>query len=269
VKERKSISVAMPVFNEEKTLREILQRVQAVRRQKEIIIVDDCSTDGTRKILEEFRDDPEIRVILQERNRGKGATLRRAFEAATHEIVIVQDADLEYDPADYEVLLEPFDRGLADVVYGSRFLHGHRLVHSFWHTSVNRFLTRLSNLFTDLDLTDMETCYKAFKREIIQNIELRSNRFGFEPEITAKLAKLDLTIHEVPVRYYGRKYGDGKKITWRDGVAALWHLIRYNFSRRDFVRDREAIERVKAPFPPPMEEPAGQLDANPDVCVSG
>jgi SAM-dependent methyltransferase len=247
-----SISVAMPVHNERRTIREIIRRIKAVEREKEIIIVDDFSSDGTRRILNEYRCDPEIRVVLQPENRGKGAALQAAFGLATKDVVIVQDADLEYSPRDYEVLLRPIDTRLADVVYGSRFLHGERRVLYFRHSLGNRLLTLLSNLFTDLNLTDMETCYKAFKREIIQNIRLVSPRFGFEPEITAKLSKLPCTIYEVPINYYGRSYEQGKKITWKDGVAALWHIAVFSLSRKPFVKDRAALERalVNPPDPP-------------------
>jgi len=242
----------MPVHNERRTIREIIRRIKAVDREKEIIIVDDMSNDGTRRILDEYRCDPEIRVVFQPENRGKGAALHTAFQLATKDVVIVQDADLEYSPADYEVLLRPIDTGVADVVYGSRFLHGERRVLYFRHSIGNRLLTLLSNLFTDLNLTDMETCYKAFKREVIQNIQLVSPRFGFEPEITAKLAKLPCTIYEVPINYYGRSYDQGKKITWRDGIAALRHIAVFSLSRRPFVKDREALERalVSPPEPP-------------------
>jgi len=248
-----SISVAMPVHNERRTIREIIRRVKAVNREKEIIIVDDMSTDGTRRILEEYRCDPEIRLVFQPENRGKGAALSVAFQLATKDVVIVQDADLEYSPGDYEVLLRPIDAGLADVVYGSRFLHGERRVLYFRHTIGNRILTLLSNLFTDLNLTDMETCYKAFKREIIQNIHLVSPRFGFEPEVTAKLAKLPCTIYEVPINYYGRSYSQGKKITWKDGVAAVRHIIVFSLSRKPFVKDREALLRVLVNPPEPPD----------------
>ncbi|MFB3904984.1 MAG: glycosyltransferase [Acidobacteriota bacterium] len=247
-----SISVAMPVHNERRTIREIIRRIKAVQREKEIIIVDDFSNDGTRRILNEYRCDPEIRIVLQPENRGKGAALHAAFALATKDVVIVQDADLEYSPQDYEMLLRPIDAGLADVVYGSRFLHGERRVLYFRHTLGNRLLTLLSNLFTDLNLTDMETCYKAFKREIIQNIELVSPRFGFEPEITAKISKLPCTVYEVPINYYGRSYEQGKKITWKDGVAALRHIAVFSLSRKPFVKDRAALERalVNPPEPP-------------------
>ncbi len=238
-----SISVVIPAYNERRTICEIIRKVKAFPREKEIIIVDDGSTDGTRAIVARFEGDPEVRVFLQPHNQGKGAALRKGFQLATRDVVIVQDADLEYDPADYEGLLGPIEAGRADVVYGSRFLHGQRRVLYFRHSLGNRLLTLLSNLFTDLNLTDMETCYKAFKREIIQNIELESQRFGFEPEITAKIAKLPCIVYEVPINYHGRSYLQGKKITWKDGLAALWYIVRFSFSR-DFVRDREALERA-------------------------
>lgn len=252
-----SISVAMPVHNERRTIREIIRRIKNVPREKEIIIVDDFSNDGTRRILNEYRCDPEIRIVFQPENRGKGAALQVAFALATKDVVIVQDADLEYSPDDYDILLRPIDAGLADVVYGSRFLHGERRVLYFRHSIGNQVLTLLSNLFTDLNLTDMETCYKAFKREIIQNIQLVSPRFGFEPEITAKLAKLPCTIYEVPINYYGRSYDQGKKITWKDGVAALKHIVVFSLSRKPFVKDRDAL--VKGLVNPPDPPDAGVL----------
>ncbi len=255
-----SISVVMPSYNERRTVREIIRRVKAVDREKEIIVVDDASTDGTRDILQSYDSDPTVRVVLQPENRGKGAALRAGFELATKDVVIVQDADLEYDPADYEVLLRPIEAGRADVVYGSRFQRGERRVLYFRHEIGNRLLTLLSNVFSDLNLTDMETCYKAFKREIIQNIELTSERFGFEPEITAKLAKLRCSIYEVPINYYGRSYLEGKKITWRDGLAALRHIIVYSLSRRPFIKDEIALRRVLVH--PPDLPPAEELDEN-------
>ena len=199
-----TISIVIPVYNERKTIRELVKRVKATPRDKEIIIVDDFSTDGTRQILKEFEQDPLVRVIYQSKNTGKGAALARGFQAATKDVVIVQDADLEYDPKDYEALLNPIEEGRADVVYGSRFLYMEHRVLYFRHMIGNKLITLLSNLFTDLTLTDMETCYKAFKREIIQNIELRSPRFGFEPEVTAKVARLGCVVYEVPIRYNGR-----------------------------------------------------------------
>ena len=226
-----SISVVIPVYNERKTIREIVRRVKATPREKEIIIVDDCSTDGTRQILREFENDPEVKVVLQMQNGGKGNALKVGFQAATKDVVIVQDADLEYDPDDYEGLLRPIDNGRADVVYGSRFLYGEHRVLYFRHSLGNRFLTLVSNLFTDLNLTDMETCYKVFRREILQQITLEEDRFGFEPEITAKVAKLGCAIYEVGISYYGRTYAEGKKIGWKDGVRALYAIVKYNFFR--------------------------------------
>jgi 2-polyprenyl-3-methyl-5-hydroxy-6-metoxy-1,4-benzoquinol methylase len=253
-----SISVVIPVFNERKTIREIVRRVKATPREKEIIIIDDCSTDGTRQILREFDTDPEVKVVLQMQNGGKGNALQVGFQAASKDVVIVQDADLEYDPEDYEVLLRPIDSGRADVVYGSRFLYGEHRVLYFRHSLGNKILTLMSNFFTDLNLTDMETCYKVFKREIIQNIEIESARFGFEPEITAKIAKLDLHVYEVPVRYYGRSYAEGKKITWKDGIAAVRHIFHYSLSRKKFVRDLSAIHQV-------MVAPPAQSDVGVDT----
>lgn len=243
------VSVVIPVYNEKSTIEEILRRVLDTDVRKEVIIVDDCSKDGTRQILEnmaarqangetcapaqdgnapiELRD---LRFFFQAPNQGKGAALRRGFAQATGEIVLVQDADLEYDPRDYEVLLEPIIEGRADVVYGSRFLGGPQRVHYFWHYVANRMLTLLSDIFTNLKLTDMETCYKVFRREVLKGIQIKSNRFGFEPEITAKIAKNTWRIYEVPIAYAGRTYEEGKKITWKDGIQALWCIIRYKIS---------------------------------------
>ncbi len=260
-----SLSIVIPAYNERKTIREIVRRVKNTPREKEIIIVDDCSTDGTRKILKEFSSDPLIKVIFQPVNSGKGRALQVGFEAATKDIVIIQDADLEYDPDDYEAILRPLEQRRADVVYGSRFLYGEHRVLYFRHSLGNKFLTLLSNLFTDLNLTDMETCYKAFRREILQNIELRSHRFGFEPEVTAKVAKLGCAVYEVPIRYYGRSYAEGKKITWRDGIAALFHILRYSLGDKNFVKDREAIDRVLVSPPPKRDVGVGTLEVFEDA----
>jgi glycosyltransferase involved in cell wall biosynthesis len=243
------VSIVIPVYNEKSTIDEILRRVLDTEIRKEVIIVDDCSTDGTRQILENMAarqahgetvapaqdgGDPvalgDLRFLFQSPNQGKGAALRRGFAQATGEIVLVQDADLEYDPRDYGVLLEPIVEGRADVVYGSRFLGGPQRVHYFWHYVANRMLTLLSDIFTNLKLTDMETCYKVFRREVLEGMQLKSNRFGFEPEVTAKIAKHDWRIYEVPITYAGRTYEEGKKITWKDGIQALWCIIRYKFS---------------------------------------
>lgn len=241
------VSVVIPVYNERAFIEEILLRVQAQETSKEILVIDDGSTDGTRALLEGLhkdqaagrRDVPvqngqavlpleNIRFIFQERNRGKGAALRRGFELATGDIVLVQDADLEYDPKDYDNMLAPILDGRADVVYGSRFLGGPQRVHFFWHYVGNKFLTLLSDILTNLNLTDMETCYKVFRREVLQGIHFESDRFGFEPECTAKIAKGHWRIYEVPISYAGRSYAEGKKITWRDGVSTLWCILRYN-----------------------------------------
>ena len=224
------LSVVMPVFNERGSIAEIVSRVLSSPVDLELICVDDGSQDGTRDVLEDLRSrDARMRVILQPRNQGKGAALRAGFQAAAADFVIVQDADLEYDPQDYPVMLEPLIRGEADVVYGSRFMGGapHRVLY-FWHSVGNSILTLFSNALTDLNLTDMETGYKAFRREILQSIPLEEDRFGFEPEITVKVAKRRLRVYEVGIRYWGRTYAEGKKIRWTDGVRALWCLIKYS-----------------------------------------
>ena len=229
------LSIVVPVYNEKHTINQILERIENTPYEKEIIIVDDCSTDGTREILRSLDSSsriPSARLLYQPVNQGKGAALRTGITAATGDIVIVQDADLEYDPADYGTLIHPITAGLADVVYGSRFLSGPHRVLFFWHSLGNRVLTLLSNMFTDLNLTDMETGYKAFRRELFSKIAIEENRFGFEPEITAKIAKLRCRIYEVPISYFGRDYSEGKKITWKDGIAALYFILKYNLRRR-------------------------------------
>lgn len=234
------LSVIMPAYNEMATIRTILQRVAQAPFAKEIIVVDDGSQDETRSILKalEAQTDPfelspelpacTLKVLFHEDNRGKGAAIRTGLRAVSGDIVLIQDADLEYDPAEYSSLLTPILDGKADVVYGSRFLGSPHRVLFFWHTVGNKLLTSLSNMFTNLNLTDMETCYKVFRTEVIQSIPLRSNRFGFEPEVTAKIAQRGVRIYEVPVSYAGRTYAEGKKINWRDGFFALWAIVRYN-----------------------------------------
>lgn len=230
------LSVVIPVFNERATIEELLRRVQQASVEKEVIVVDDGSTDGTREFLQKLsvaggclRTD-NIITLFQERNRGKGAALRRGFEVARGDIILVQDADLEYDPQQYPDLLRPIQRGDADVVYGSRFLGGPHRVLFFWHYVGNKALTTISNMFTNLNLSDVWTCYKVFRREVLEKIELREDRFGFEPEITAKIAKTRCRIYEVGISYYGRTYEEGKKITWRDAVHGLWCILRYRWS---------------------------------------
>lgn len=228
------LSVVIPVYNERATIEEILRRVRSVEIEKELVVVDDCSTDGTRDLLKKFDADgqPDTRFLFHEVNKGKGAALRTGFSAITGDVVIVQDADLEYNPQEFHKLLRPILDGRADVVYGSRFLGSdeHRVLF-FWHYLGNRFLTLLSNMFTNLNLTDMETCYKMFRASVIRQITVEESRFGFEPEITAKVAKLRCRVYEVGISYSGRDYSEGKKIGWKDGVRALWCILKYGLKR--------------------------------------
>lgn len=230
------LSVLIPVYNEERTLEEVVRRVRSIELPKEIILVDDGSKDRSREILTQLQKegeqapDPlnEIRVFLQPNNQGKGATIKVALDHARGDVIIIQDADLEYDPHDYPALLEPIERGLADVVYGTRFAGGgaHRVLF-FWHSLGNRMLTLISNMLTNLNLSDMEVGYKMFRGEVLRSIKLESKRFGFEPEVTLKLAKKGYRFYEVPISYYGRTYQEGKKITWKDGVSALYYMLRF------------------------------------------
>jgi glycosyltransferase involved in cell wall biosynthesis len=233
------LSILVPVYNEERTLEEVVRRISAVPRPKEIIIVDDGSKDRSREILTRLQKendratltDNTIRVFFQPQNQGKGAAIKTALSHVTGEVVIIQDADLEYDPKDYPTLLEPIQAGLADVVYGTRFYGGgaHRVLF-FWHYVGNQLLTLISNMITNLNLSDMEVGYKVFRAEVVKGIDLKSPRFGFEPEITVKLAKKQCRFYEVPISYHGRTYAEGKKITWKDGIAALYYLIRFRLA---------------------------------------
>ena len=226
------LSVVIPIFNEVKTLRDIVQRVREVGIDHEMVLVDDASTDGTHAVLEELEKEEGIRVFYQGHNQGKGAALRRGFAEAQGRIVVIQDADLEYDPAEYPKLLAPILSGRADVVFGSRFVgsDAHRVLY-YWHYVTNRALTMVSNMLTNLNLTDMETCYKVFRREVLQSFTLEENRFGIEPEMTAKVARGGWRVYEVGISYSGRTYEEGKKIGWRDGVRAIYCILKYNLIR--------------------------------------
>lgn len=230
------LSVVIPLYNEREHFPALLELVRAVPLEKQIIVVDDCSTDGTREFARSLQDaggwpgDPlnTLCFVFHEKNQGKGAAIRSGLRRVDGDIVIVQDADLEYDPLDYPTLIKPILEGRADAVYGSRFLGAPHRTHMFWHFAANRFLTFISNMFTNLNLSDMETCYKVFRAELAPRIVLKSDRFGFDPEITARLKRLNCRFYEVPISYYGRDYAEGKKITWKDGFVVLWAILRYN-----------------------------------------
>ncbi len=223
------ISIVIPVYNEKEFIKTLIGRVEATDYNKEIILVDDFSTDGSREIVKEYEGAEGFKVCLHAVNKGKGAALRSGFALVTGDIIIVQDADLEYNPNDYPALLAPILDGRADVVYGSRFLGGTHRVLFFWHYLGNMFLTTLSNMTTNLNLTDMETCYKVFTKKVLDSVTLTCNRFGFEPEFTSKIAKQNFRIYETPISYSGRDYSEGKKIGWKDGVAALWYILKFKF----------------------------------------
>jgi glycosyltransferase involved in cell wall biosynthesis len=228
---RPTLSVVIPVYNEKDTVLAVLERVLAQPEVDEVILVDDRSTDGTTDVLRSLAGRGDVTVLFHPVNRGKGAALRTGFTAATKDIVLIQDADMEYDPGDYPALLAPIYAGRADAVFGSRFLGGTHRVLYFWHSVANRFLTLLSNMLTDLNLTDMEVCYKVFRRELLSRMDLVSERFGIEPELTAKVARMNARVYEVPVSYYGRTYEEGKKIGWKDGVAAIYWILRFGLGR--------------------------------------
>ncbi len=225
------LSILIPCYNEINTIEKILKKIEeTVKFEKEIIIIDDYSNDGSREFLEKLKDSAPHKIIFNDKNYGKGYSLRKGIKNASGDIIIIQDADLEYDPSDFPKLINPINQGFADVVYGSRFIGSNeKRVLFYWHSVGNHILTMLSNMFTNINLSDMECCYKAFKSSVIKNINLKENRFGFEPEVTAKISKKNLHIYEVGIRYFGRKYSEGKKITWKDGFRAIYCIVYYSF----------------------------------------
>ena len=262
--DRVTLSVVIPCYNEVSTVESLLRRVREVPRALEVIVVDDGSTDGTRDLLRKLDDKLIDQLVFHEKNGGKGSALRTGFGRARGDVVVVQDADLEYDPHELPILLEPILRGKADAVYGSRFLGGPHRVLFFWHSIGNRFLTLLSNMFTDLNLTDMETCYKMVRTELLQSLPLSAQRFGIEPELTARLAQAGARIYELPISYNGRSYAEGKKIGWKDGVSALWSILKYNLApprvptwRAPAVDPWDAPERVTSGTPPAIGDGGG------------
>ena len=251
--DRVRVSVVIPCYNEMATVADLLRRVRSVALELEVIVVDDGSTDGTRDLLTRLQKEGLVdELVFHEENAGKGAALQTGFDRATGDVVVIQDADLEYDPAEFPVLLEPILTGKADAVFGSRFLGGPHRVLLFWHSVGNRFLTLLSNMLTDLNLTDMETCYKMVRRELLQALPLSASRFGIEPELTARLAQAGARIYELPISYDGRSYADGKKIGWRDGVSAIWAIFKYNLTP-------PAVPRWVPPKIPPWDRVQGTL----------
>lgn len=261
------LSVVIPVYNERDTITSVIERVAATPFDKEIIVVDDCSSDGTRDVLDGLTPGQfggtELRIFKHDVNKGKGAALRTGFEQVQGDIVIIQDADLEYTPDDYGKLVGPIEAGLADVVFGSRFLGGTHRCHLFWHYVVNKGLTTLSNMFTNLNLSDMETCYKVFHVDVARRLDITSPRFNVEPELTAKVAKMRCRVYEVPISYFGRDYSEGKKIGWKDGFSAIWAILKWNL----FMPSPEPFERPHRPIGAGAKAASG--DAAPAVAAAG